>query len=140
MSRSLLDLNYDDQVPDHWHEPLDAVPDPELPTTTKQTEYFYKICQLLLDAGRLTRCRTIYVMRLVELITAGLPANPASGEVANYLQLTAALCHQLGLDQAAIQRAGVPILLPPETPHTQPAPARGRQCSPDEIELWKLYQ
>ena len=135
----MIDVDYSAQVPDSWHEILDAVPDPEVETTTKQTQYFYQICQMLLDAGRLTRCRTIYVLRLVELITAGIPANPAPGQVDNYLQLTAALCHQLQLDQADIQRAGVPVLLPPETTATTP-PERGRLMQPGEYEAWKLYQ
>ena len=108
MSRPLLDLNYDGNVPDSWHIPMHWIPDPETETTIRQTEYFYKICQLLLDAGLLTKCRTIYALALVELITS-FPDHPTSEDCEKYIQLSGSFCLKLGLDQEDIQKAAVPI-------------------------------
>lgn len=135
MTRPLINIDYDKHTPDDWHKPMHQVEDPEVDLDTKACQYYYQVCQMLLDAGRLTRTRTIYVVRLVELIAAGIPQNPGPGVVDNYLQLTAALCYQLGLDTDDLQRAGIPIHTPPEHPAPANQQDKGRIMQPGE--RWK---
>jgi hypothetical protein len=103
-------INYEKFMEPEFTAPLNFIPDPTWTgATAKQMEWYYIICQLLLDEGLLTHASRLYIRKLLIAIDE-LPENPTTPEVNEYIKMTSTLAFEIGLSLEQIQKAGVPVL------------------------------
>lgn len=108
--KTLQPINYEKFMEPEFTAPLKFIPDPTLSgATVKQIEWYYILCQMLLDEGTLTHASRIYIRSMVIRIDK-LPERPTTPQVNEYLKITSTLAYELGLTLEAIQQAGVPVL------------------------------
>lgn len=109
MKTLTYNINYEKFCGPRFLEPLRDLPEPWDEATAKQAEWYYKLCQLMLDQKTLNRCQCLYARKLIEEITH-LPHDPDTKQVNDYLKITAVLAHEMALSPEEIQKAGVPVL------------------------------
>ena len=103
-------INYEKFMDPEFTAPLNFIPDPTWTgATEKQMEWYYIICQLVLNESVLTHCSRIYIQDLIMRIDR-LPEKPTTPQVNEYIKMTTSLAFELGLSLGQIQKAGVPVL------------------------------
>lgn len=103
-------INYERFMEPEFRAPLNFIPDPTWTgATVKQMEWYYKICQLVLDEAILTHASRIYIQDLIIRIDK-LPERPTTHQANEYQKMTSTLSYEIGISLEAIQRAGVPVL------------------------------
>lgn len=103
-------INYEKNMEPEFTAPLRFIPDPTFEATVRQMQYYYQVCQLLLDEGTFTHASRLYIRDLVIRVDEMQQKyNPTTAEVNEYLQRIATLCYEIGLTTEQVQKAGVPV-------------------------------